>query len=125
LDEEGYYRTGERVFNLQRAIQGREEHIGRKDDTLNEYNFTEGLVTEEGFFELFNPDCMLPGPGGNLISRKGMVVERDKFEKMMDEYYLLRGWDAKTGLQKKQKLESLSLSEIIPELERHSLLFKD
>lgn len=125
MDEEGYYRTGERVFNLQRAIQGREEHIGRKDDTLNEYNFTEGLVTEEGFFELFNPDCMLPGPGGNLISRKGMVVERDKFEKMMDEYYLLRGWDAKTGLQKKQKLESLSLSEIIPELERHSLLFKD
>jgi aldehyde:ferredoxin oxidoreductase len=44
---------------------------------------------------------------------------------MKDTYYLLRGWDEKTGLQKRQKLESLSLSEIIPELERHNLLATD
>ena len=122
IDEEGYYLTGERVFNLQRAIQGRDGRIGRKDDTLDEFNFNEKLETEEGFFGIFNPDFMLPGPKGELISRKGAVIERDKFEKMMDEYYTIRGWNAQTGLQKKEKLEELSLSEIIPELKKLNLL---
>jgi aldehyde:ferredoxin oxidoreductase len=122
IDEEGYYLTGERVFNLQRAIQGRDGRIGRKDDTLDEFNFIEKLEIEEGFFGIFNPDFMLPGPEGKLISRKGAVVERDKFEKMMDEYYALRGWDVHTGLQKKEKLDALSLSEIIPELKKQKLL---
>ncbi len=122
IDEEGYYLTGERVFNLQRAIQGRDGRIGRKDDTLDEFNFTEKLEIEEGFFGIFNPDFMLPGSEGELISRKGAVVERDKFEKMMDEYYALRGWDVHTGLQKEEKLDALSLSEIIPELKKQKLL---
>jgi len=125
IDEEGYYLTGERVFNLQRAIQGREGRVGRNDDTLDEFNFTEGIEVEEGFFGLFNPEFMLPGTEDKLTSRKGMVVERDKFEKMMDEYYHLRGWDVETGLQKKQKLGTLSLSEIIPELEEGNLLSPD
>jgi len=125
IDEQSYYLTGERVFNLQRAIQGREGRVGRKDDTLDQFNFTEPLEGEEGFFDLFNPDCMLPGPEGKLISRKGGVVERDKFEKMMDEYYSLRGWDVETGLQKKQKLEALSLSGMVTELEKLNLLSPD
>jgi aldehyde:ferredoxin oxidoreductase len=121
-DEGSYYRTGERVFNLQRAIQGREGRVGRKDDRLNEFYFTEAFEVEEGYFSVFNPDSMLPGPGGELISRKGSVVERDKFEKMMDEYYSLRGWDVKTGLQKKDGLEALGLSDIVPELQKMNLI---
>jgi aldehyde:ferredoxin oxidoreductase len=122
FDEQGYYVTGERVFNVQRAIQGREGRVGRKDDVLAEFNFTEELEEEEGLFGLFNPDFMLPGPGGELISRKGAVVERDKFEKMMDEYYELRGWDMKTGLQREEKLSALSLSDMVPELKKLNLL---
>ena len=124
IDEQGYYLTGERVFNLQRAIQSREGRVGRKDDTLDESNFTEGLVTEEGFFDLFNPEFILPGPGGRLISRKGAMVDRDKFEKMMDEYYTLRGWDVKTGLQKRERLKTLELSDIIPEIQKRGLLLE-
>jgi len=122
IDENGYYRTGERIFNLQRAIQGREGRIGRKDDTLGAFNFTEGIEVEEGFFGLFNPEFMLPGPGGELISRKGMVVEKNQFEKMMDEYYAIRGWDAASGLQRQEKLEDLDLSNIVPELRDRGLL---
>jgi len=33
-------------------------------------------------------------------------------EKLMDEYYELRGWDVKTGLLKKKTLERLDLSEV-------------
>jgi aldehyde:ferredoxin oxidoreductase len=41
---------------------------------------------------------------------------------MMDEYYTLRGWDVESGLQKKEKLNSLSLSELVPELEKLNLI---
>jgi len=122
FSEEDYYLTGERVFNLQRAIQGREGRVGRKSDLLNEFNFTQPFEEEPGFFAVFNPEYMLPGPGGELISRKGAVVERDKFKKMMDEYYTIRGWDVTTGLQRKEKLEALELSDIVPELQKRELI---
>jgi aldehyde:ferredoxin oxidoreductase len=125
MSEDGYLRLGERSVNLQRAIMGREGRAGRKDDTLNEFNFSEPVETSEGVFGLFNPDLELPGAGDEIVVRKGKTLDRAEFEKMKDTYYLLRGWDEKTGLQKRQKLESLSLSEIIPELERHNLLATD
>lgn len=125
FSEEAYYQTGERVFNLQRAIQGREGRVGRKDDCINEFNFTETFEEEPGFFAVFNPEYMLPGPGGELISRKGKVVEREQFEKMMDDYYALRGWDVATGLQTKKRLEELSLSDILPELETLGLVSEE
>ena len=122
FDEAAYYKTGERVFNLQRAIQGKEGRVGRKDDTINEFYFTDKMEEEAGFLGVFNPEFMLPGPDGQLITRKGAVVERDKFNTMMDEYYAIRGWDVKTGLQTTKKLEELGLSEIISEMEKRGLL---
>jgi len=125
FSEEAYYQTGERVFNLQRAIQGREGRVGRKDDCINEFNFTETFEEEPGFFAVFNPEYMLPGPGGELVSRKGKVVEREQFEKMMDDYYALRGWDVTTGLQMKKRLEELLLSDILPEMETLGLVSEE
>ncbi len=122
IDEAAYYLTGERTFNLQRAIQGVEGRAGRKDDRVNEFYFTQKLEEEPGFFGLFNPEFMLPGPGGELITRKGEVLERDRFEKMMDEYYELRGWEAATGLQKKQTLAKLGLGDIVPRLAEKKLV---
>jgi aldehyde:ferredoxin oxidoreductase len=65
---------------------------------------------------------MLPGPNGELISRKGAVLERDRFEKMLEEYYAIRGWDVKTGLQKRKTLEELKLADMIPEMEKQGLV---
>ncbi len=118
ISEEDYYRIGERVYNVQRAIQVREGRPGRKGDVLPEFNFTEPLETDKIYFGMFNPEFMLPGPGGELITRKGAVLERDKFESMLDEYYRCRGWDVETGLQKKQQLEQLELDALIPGLEK-------
>jgi len=72
-------------------VEGRVE---RKDDRPNEFYFTESMMDEPGFLGIFNPEFMLPGPGGELITRKGAVLECDKFEAMMDEYYAIRGWAA-------------------------------
>jgi aldehyde:ferredoxin oxidoreductase len=99
---------GERIFNLQRAILLREGHDGRKDDVLPEFDYTVPLPQTPGL----NPKSAMPGEKGAVIYREGMVVDREKFEKMKDEYYQLRGWDPKTGYVKKDTLQKLGLQDI-------------
>ncbi|MEM2896928.1 MAG: aldehyde ferredoxin oxidoreductase family protein [Candidatus Bathyarchaeia archaeon] len=93
IDAERIKIIGERIVNLQRAFNIR-EGISRKDDALPE-RFTK-----------------TPAPEG---PPKGHVVE---LEKMLDEYYELRGWDKKTGLIPKEKLEKLGLGYVAEELEK-------
>ena len=122
LSEDEYYLLGERSVNLQRAIMGREGRVGRKEDTLGEFNFTEPVETSEGVFGMFNPDLELPGAGGEIITRKGKTVDRKEFERMKDEYYLLRGWDAASGMQTKETLQKLGLDFLLGEMGERGLL---
>jgi len=117
IDESGLCRIGERVFNLQRAILAREGHRGRQSDALPEYNFTTPLK-----FDVLNPQMLVPGPDGNPVSRKGLTLDRDEFERMKGEYYQLRGWDVPTGRQTKGKLEELGLADVAADLESRGLL---
>jgi len=66
--------------------------IRRKDDTLPRKIFEEPL--KRGKF-------------------KGEVMDEEKFEKMKDEYYELRGWDGKTGIPKKETLIALDLEDLV------------
>ena len=113
VDENELYQAGERVFNLQRAILAREGHRGREADKLPEFNYQIPLQRIE-----HNPDCMAPGKDGKPISRKGAVMEIDKFEHMKDEYYGYREWDVKTGLQTTRKLKQLGLGDVAEDLSR-------
>lgn len=117
IDEQGLYKIGERVFNLQRAILAREGHRGREHDRLEEFNFTVPLKGDFG-----NPNCVVPGKDGEVLSRKGAVIDRGQFERMKDEFYQIRGWDVATGLQKRAKLEELNLREVANKLEGEGLL---
>jgi len=74
------------------------------------------VMIGEGFFNLYGIPLSLPGSGDEIISRKGKALEKDKFEKMLDEYYELRGWDKTTGLIKKETLKELDLPEVIESL---------
>jgi len=118
-DEEGFYRIGERVVNLQRAILAREGHRGREDDTLPEYLHTRPI---RRLLAPYNPDCLVPGKDGEVITKKGAVVDREEFERMKDEYYQLRGWDVISGLQTKKELEELGLKDIAIDLEQRGLV---
>jgi aldehyde:ferredoxin oxidoreductase len=69
-----------------------------------------------------NPECLAPGRNGEVISRKGAVVDRAAFERMKDEYYDLRGWDVATGLQTRSRLEDLALPEVARDLEGRGLV---
>ncbi len=117
MDEKDLNKLGERIFNLQRAVLAREGRKGRDCDKLEEFNFTVPLKADFG-----NPDCLVPGKNGEVFSRKGMVLDRGEFEKMKDEYYAIRGWDVKTGLQTQTKLEELGLGDIAETLKREDLL---
>ena len=116
VDEDGLYRLGERVFNLQRAILAREGHRGKEADKLPECSYTIPLQ-----ITVHNPECLLPGKGGKPITRKGAVVDKDKFESMRDEYYSYRGWDVRSGLQTSSKLEQLGLKDVAEDLLKRGL----
>lgn len=120
VGEEGLYRIGERVFNLQRAIHAREGRAGRERDVLPETFHTQPLQADH-----FNPGCLVPGKGGEPISRKGEVVDRVEFERMKDEYYALRGWDVASGLQRKSRLRELGLGFVAEELTQCKLVVDD
>jgi aldehyde:ferredoxin oxidoreductase len=89
----------ERIVNLKRAFNAR-LGLSRKDDTLPERMRKEPM-----------PD----GPA------KGKVVD---LKPMLDEYYLERGWDVRTGLQKKATLERFGLADVAQDLKKAGALAK-
>jgi aldehyde:ferredoxin oxidoreductase len=119
-DEEGFNRIGERVFNLERAVLTREDPRGKKVDEIPEFNFN---IPLQG--EALSPECLVPGKDGEPISQKGTVVDREKFAKMLSEYYELRGWDKSNGLQTTRKLVELDLGDIAEGLAPRGLIEAD
>jgi aldehyde:ferredoxin oxidoreductase len=90
LDE--LFRIGERINNVKRAFNVR-HGITRKDDVLP---------------ERFTKEPMPEGPG------RGQVVNLDK---MLDEYYELRGWDRR-GIPRRDKLLELDLADVEEEVSK-------
>jgi aldehyde:ferredoxin oxidoreductase len=118
-DEAGLNQYGERIFNLQRGILLREGWRPKADDVVKEFNYTDPV---EAVF--MNPDVIVPGPGEEVISRKGRTLNRAEFETMRKEFYDLRGWDAESGLQKAETLERLGLSDLVQNLTRIDMIAK-
>jgi len=100
--ENDILKCGERIYNVEKAFNTR-EGLNRSHDTLPERYFKESMPA---------------GPS------KGEVIPRDKFEEMLNDYYSSRGWDVKTGLPTKKKLEELGLKYISDELEKMNKLGK-
>ena len=82
------HKIAERVRNLERMFDVR-QGLDRSGDILPDKFFDKPLT--KGKYQ-------------------GAVLDRDKFERMKDEYYQLRGWDQKTGAPTRQKLEELKLA---------------
>lgn len=121
VDEQSYYKIGEKAFNLQRAVLCREGHSGRLGDVLPESRHSQP-ITGESWLDQANAGCLVPGKNGEIISKKGSVVDKTSFEAMKDEYYQLREWDVATGFQTKAKLHQLGLAELVSDLEQRGLL---
>lgn len=107
MDEAEWYRTGERIYNLERALLVRDNHRSRQDDTIGEY-----------WFKV--PVTRLPRSEPPIDPPP--TCDHEKFEKAKDTFYKLRGWDIATGRPTKRKLEELGLKDVANELGRLKLL---
>jgi aldehyde:ferredoxin oxidoreductase len=116
FDEGALKQTGERIFNLQRAILMRQGWGGRKGDNLLGYYFH-----DKQWSVFYSPEGIVPGKDGEPASRKGAVIEKIEFEKLKDEYYKLRGWDVESGRQTRAKLEELQLGDIADNMDKKIL----
>jgi len=85
---ESYLKCGERIWNLIRIFNLR-ENPGLEADELP---------------PRFLKESFTKGPAKNI------VITKEDFEKSLQEYYSLRGWDKK-GIPTKEKLEELSLEK--------------
>ncbi len=90
--EKDLYMISERIWNLTRMFWVREvDGFGRQ------YDMPPGRVYKE---------TIADGP------TKGGIFEKEKIERMLDEYYRLRGWD-ENGIPKREKLKELGLEWVI------------
>jgi aldehyde:ferredoxin oxidoreductase len=117
IDEAGLNQYGERIFNLQRGVLLREGRRPKVDDVPDEFNFTDPVETV-----FMNPDVIVPGPGQEVLSRKGQTLDRDVFEAMRKEFYEIRGWAIESGLQKAKTLEHLGLSDLAQDLKQIGMI---
>ncbi|ACH37343.1 aldehyde:ferredoxin oxidoreductase, tungsten-containing [Citrifermentans bemidjiense Bem] len=90
FDKAEFEKVGERIFTLEKLFNYR-EGFRREDDRL-----------PDRFFE----DAFTVGP------KKGAVLDREKFESMLTQYYQDRGWDPETTEPGKKKLKELGLDTI-------------
>jgi aldehyde:ferredoxin oxidoreductase len=117
IDEAGLNKYGERIFNLQRAILLREGLQPEKDDFPAEFNFTNPVK------EIYiNPDVIVPGSGEEVISRQGLTLDRKTYDRMLKEFYKVRGWDPESGRQRADILGSQRLSDLARDLSKIDLL---
>jgi aldehyde:ferredoxin oxidoreductase len=107
LDENALLKFGEIIFNQQRAILLREGWDPKKDDTVEQFNFTDPVQSV-----FMNPDVLVPGEGDTVLSRKDQTLDREVFKEMRNEFYQLRGWNLETGCPTIEKLHELGLTDL-------------
>lgn len=88
---------GERIHNIEKAFNVLHAGFGRQDD------YPPGRFMEEP---------IKSGPA------RGELLSKNEWDKMLDEYYELHGWDKESGWQRRGQLEKLALGEVADDLER-------
>ena len=87
MTDDALLKSGERVYNVEKLFNLR-EGIGR-----------EGDYPPNRFFE----EEIADGPA------KGCKLNRDEYDRLLDDYYEARGWDKKTGKPAPEKRQTLGL----------------
>ncbi len=91
--EEELNRSGERIFNLLRAIDIRNHGRSRAVDWSAAESLTHPAFTE------------------------GECLDLERFSEMLDTYYRLRGWDLATGWPTRERLVTLGLADVADALD--------
>lgn len=92
--------SGDRIWNLQRAIMIRREGRRREKDTLPDAIFDTVWQDEHaGTWEVLNTR-----------------IDRPEFEALKTRYYELLGWNPETGWPTRARLETLDMADVADEL---------
>jgi aldehyde:ferredoxin oxidoreductase len=97
ISAEKFMWIGRRVHNIEKAFNTLHAEFTRKDDYPPKRYWNEPVKS---------------GP------YKGERIDHEKWEKMLDEYYELHGWDKRTSWQTRECLEKLGLTEVADKLEK-------
>jgi aldehyde:ferredoxin oxidoreductase len=97
---EELFTLGEKIQNLERVFNLLHAGFERKDD-----------MPPEKLMQI-------PVSAGRF---KGEVLDWNKWNKMLDEYYILHQWDIKTGWPTKQRLLELDLGIAVERLEQNNI----
>jgi aldehyde:ferredoxin oxidoreductase len=101
LPVDRFMEIGGKINNLEKAFNSLHGGFTRRDD-----------YPPKRFWE----EPVKSGP------YQGERIDHGTWERMLDEYYALQGWDIETGLQKRSTLEELGLPEVIEKLEPRGLI---
>ncbi len=99
FDESNLKRIGERIYNLERAM-----------------NAVDGITRK---IEVMPPRQFEPLPSG---PKKGVKIDPKQLENAKDEYYAWHGWDVSTGLPTRKKLNELGLPDVADKLEKLKII---
>lgn len=91
-------------LNLEKAFNLRRTSFDRKDDMPTQRDLNE------------------PVPTGSLA---GWKIDLEKWNKMLDEYYDLHGWERKTSFPTRRALVEVDLEDVAVDLEKIGKLGKD
>jgi len=89
-------RLAMRQLNLEKALNLRFTDFDRKDDMPTPRDWNE------------------PIPTGNMA---GWAIDHDQYNRMLDDYYEIHGWDKKTSYPCREVLEDLGLKSVADDLE--------
>lgn len=104
FDEKGLFLVAQRAYNLEKAFNTLHTDLSRKDD--------------------YPPKRFMDEPVKNG-PYKGHRCEKEKWDRMLDQFYGLHGWDRETGLQTRRSLEKLGLGEVAERLAKVGKLIED
>lgn len=90
-------RMAERQLNLEKAFNLRFTRFDRKDDLPTLRDLSEPIPT---------------GPGA------GWKMDFDRYNRMLDEYYEIHGWDRRTSFPTREALVRLGLEQVADDLEK-------
>ena len=103
LREEDLFMIARRSYNLEKAFNTLHTDFGRKED-----------YPPERFME----EPVQSGP------YKGYRCEKENWDKMLDQFYELHGWDKKTGLQTRTGLANLGMDSVAAKLQKAGRLLE-
>ena len=98
-------KIGERIHNLEKAFNVLHADWTRRED-YPPWRFVEEKVMMSGPFQ-------------------GECLSLEKWDKMLDEYYELHGWERKSGRPTRETLEKVGLREVADILGRAGKLPED